>query len=150
MGWKTIKMERNLCSSTSWFPLYPYTMFQNPIPRPSCHKSRKPITTQKVLVTQSSNTVHCDQHTQKPICSGYLSLSEHLCPCTNPIFFHFLSGGVKQTAKRFTFCSFWLGNMHQNGLSGTYLGFEVCQFQWHRFQVSMISSSWKIKILGDK
>ena len=40
------------------------------------------------------------------------------------------------------------GKMHQNGLSGMYLGFEVCQIQWHLFQVSTISSSWKIKISG--
>ena len=63
-------------------------------------------------------------------------------------FFHFLSGGVKQTAKLFTFCWFWLGNMHQNGLSGTYLGFEACQIQWCRFWVSTIRGSWKIKISG--
>ena len=63
-------------------------------------------------------------------------------------FFSFLSGGVKQTAKNFTFCWFWLGKMHQNGLSGTYLGFEVCQIQWHWFQVSTISGSWKITISG--
>ena len=38
--------------------------------------------------------------------------------------------------------------MHQNGLSGMYLGFEMCQIQWHLFQVSTISNSWKIKISG--
>ena len=38
--------------------------------------------------------------------------------------------------------------MHQNGLSGMYLGFELCQIQWHRFQVSTISHSCEIKILG--
>ena len=58
------------------------------------------------------------------------------------------SGQVKQTAKNFTFCWFWLGKMHWNGLSGTYLGFEACQIQWCRFQVSMISGSWNIKISG--
>ena len=148
MGWKTIKMERNLCSSTPWFPLYPYTMFQNPIPTPSCHKSRKPITTRKVLVTQSSNTVHCDQHTQKPICADIQAFLNTLSLYKLMFFFHFLSGGVKQTAKLFTFCWFWLGNMHQNGLSGTYLGFEACQIQWCRFWVSTIRGSWKIKISG--
>ena len=49
----------------------------------------------------------------------------------------------KFQAKIITFCWFWLGKMHQNGLSGMYLGFEVCQIQWHRFQVSTISSSCK-------
>ena len=51
---------------SSFFPFFPYTMFQNPVPKPSCHKSWKTLITQKVLVTQSSNIVHCDQHTQKP------------------------------------------------------------------------------------
>ena len=40
--------------------------------------------------------------------------------------------------------------MHWNGLSCAYLGFETCQIQWHMFQVSMISGSWKIKISGKK
>ena len=39
--------------------------------------------------------------------------------------------------------------MHQNGLSGVYLGFEACQIQWCRFQVY---DKWflKIQILEDK
>ena len=70
MGWKTIKMEWDLCSSPPWVQFYPYTMFLNPIPRPSCQKSRKKtIITQNILVTQSSNIVHCNQHTQKHICA---------------------------------------------------------------------------------
>ena len=52
MGLKTIKIEWDLCSSPPWVPFYPYTMFQNPLPKPSCQKSRKIIITQKVLVTQ--------------------------------------------------------------------------------------------------
>ena len=32
-------------------------------------KCRKTIITQKLLVTQSSNIVHCNRHTQKPICA---------------------------------------------------------------------------------
>ena len=61
--------------------------------------------------------------------------------------FSFFVGGVKWTAKNFTFCWFWLGKMHQNGLSVTYLGFEVCQIQWHLFQVSTISiyDKWFLK-----
>ena len=46
---------------------------------------------------------------------------------------------IKISGKNFTFCWFWLGKMHQNGLSGAYLGFETCQIQWHLFQVSTIS-----------
>ena len=148
MGWKTIKMEWDLCSSTPWVPLYNYTMFQNPIPRPSCHKSRKTIITQKVLVTQRSNIVHWDQHTQKPICADFWAFLNTFS--LYKLIFLFLSGGFKQTAKPFTFCWFWLGNMHQNGLSGTYYGFQACQIQWCRFQVSTISGFWKIEILGDK
>ena len=49
-----------------------------------------------------------------------------------------------------TFCWFWMGKMHQNGLSGAYIGFKACQIQWHLFQLSMISSSWKIKMFRDK
>ena len=131
---------------SSCIPFYPYTMFQNPMPKPSCQKSRKTIVTQKVLVSQSSNIVHCYWHTQKPICGKFSSL------CANTIygivqidgfFFHFWLGGVKQTAKNFTFCWFWLGKMHWNGLSGAYLGFEACQIQWHGFWVYTISGSLK-------
>ena len=49
----------------------PYTMFQNPRSKPSCHKSTKTIITQKVLVTQSSNIVHCNWHTQKSISADF-------------------------------------------------------------------------------
>ena len=68
-------MEWNLCSSPLCIPFYPYTMFQNPMPKPSCQKPRKNIMTQKVLVTQSSNIVHCNQHTQKPICADFQAAS---------------------------------------------------------------------------
>ena len=77
----------------------------------------------------------------------FSSLSKHLS-LHKLTLFSFFVGGVKWTAKNFTFCWFWLGKMHQNGLSGMYLGFEVCQIQWHLFQVSTISNSWKIKISG--
>ena len=33
----------------------------------------------------------------------------------------------KSTGKNFTFCWFWLGKMHWNGLSGAYGGFKACQ-----------------------
>ena len=74
----------------------------------------------------------------------FSSLFVHFFPCTNWHFFIFtVSGGVKQTAKNFTFCWFWLGKMHWNGLTGMCLGFEVCQIQWHGFRVSMISGFLK-------
>ena len=56
-------MEWDLCSSASWVPFHSYTMFLN-IPVKIQEKS---IINHKVLVTQSSNIVHCDQHSQKPI-----------------------------------------------------------------------------------
>ena len=49
----------------------PTLTFQYPISKPSCQKSRKTIVTQKLLVTQSSHIVHCDWHTQKPICAKF-------------------------------------------------------------------------------
>ena len=147
MGLKTIKMEGDLYSSPPCMPFYPYTMFQNPMTKPSCQKCRKTIVTQKVLVTQSSNIVHCNWHTQKLMCADFQAFSNTFS-LFKLIFFTFLSRGVKQTAKNFTFCWFWLGKMHGNGLSGVYLGFKACQIQWHRLLVSTISSSWKITISG--
>ena len=64
------------------------------------------------------------------------------------IFFICCQGEDSKPAKNFSFCWFWLGKMHQNGLSYAYLGLEECQIQWCRFWVSMISGSWKIKISG--
>ena len=64
-------MEWDPCRSPPCVPFYPYTMFQNPMPKPSCQKARKTIATQKVLLTQISNIVHCDQHTQKSICADF-------------------------------------------------------------------------------
>ena len=39
-GVQTMKMGWDICSSPPWVPYYPYTMFQNPISRPS-HKMQK-------------------------------------------------------------------------------------------------------------
>ena len=88
MGW-------DVCNSPPWVPFYPYTMFQNPISRPSSKKCRKNIITQKVLVTQSSNIVHCDQHTQKPICAN-IQAFWNTFSLSKLMFFHFLSGGVQE------------------------------------------------------
>ena len=136
MQLKTIAMGYSLCSSPPLVPFYPYNMFQNPILRPSCNKSRKTKITQKVLVTQSSDIVHCNWHAHKPVCADIQAFSNtfFLFQLTDFLFF-FFSGGVKEKAKNFTFCWFWLGKMYQNGLSHTYLGFEACQIQWHLFQV---------------
>ena len=89
-------MEWNLCNSAPWVPFYPYAMFQNPMSKPSCQTSRKTIITQKVLVTQSSNIVHCDMHIQKPICVDFQAFPNTFS-LLKLTFFNFLSGGVKQT-----------------------------------------------------
>ena len=128
-------------------PFYPYTMFENPMSKPSCQKSRKTIITQKVLVIQNSHIVHCDQHSQKAICADFQAFSNTFSLC-KLIWFSFLSGGVKQTATNCTFCWFWLGKMNWNGLSGAYLGFEVCGIQWYRLWVSVIRCFWEITISG--
>ena len=61
-------------------------MFQNPISKPSSQKSRKNIITQKVLVTQSPYIVHCDWHTQEPICA-VSKLFKHIFPVKFDIFY---------------------------------------------------------------
>ena len=58
-------------------------------------------------------------------------------------FFKFFVKGVKPSVKFFTFCWFWLGKMHQNGLSGMYIGFQVCWIQWHWFGISTIGGFQK-------
>ena len=91
-GVKTIKMAWDLCSSPPCIPFYPYTMLQNPMLKPSCQKSSKPIITQKVLVTQSSNIVHCDQHTQKPICANFQAFLNIFSLIKLMLFFIFVRG----------------------------------------------------------
>ena len=61
---QTLKMGCDVCCSPPCVPFYPFTMFHNPISWPSHTKCRKTIITQKVLITQRSNIVHCDWHTQ--------------------------------------------------------------------------------------
>ena len=90
--------------------------------------------------------MHCDWHTQKHICADFQAFSNTFS-LYKLMLVHFLSRGVKQTAKNFTFSWFWLGKMHWISLSGVYLRFKACWIQWHGFQVSTISGSWKIKIL---
>ena len=51
------------------------------------------ITTQKVFVTQSSSIVHCNQHSQKPICAKFQGFS-NIISLLKFTFFIFLSGGV--------------------------------------------------------
>ena len=51
------------------------------------------ITTQKVLVTQSSNIVHCNWHSQKPTCAKFQGFSNTFS-LLKFTYFIFLSGGV--------------------------------------------------------
>ena len=77
---------------------YPYTMFQNPRSWPSHKKCRKTIITQKVIVTQSSNILHCNWHTQKPICAD-LQAFANTFPLCKLTFFHFLTGEFRKQPK---------------------------------------------------
>ena len=141
-----------------------YTTFDNPMPKPSCQKSRKTRITEKVLlVIQSSSIVHYDQHMQKPACADFQAFSNTFS-LYKLTFFHvfflpgkntfFVVGWVQQTekskfeAKISHFVDFDWGRTHQNGLSGAYSGFKACWIQLHRFWISMKSGSWKIKISG--
>ena len=95
MGW-------DICSSPPWVPFYPYTMFQNPISRPSHRNCRKTIITQKVLVTQSSNIVHYDQHTQKPVCADLQAFANTFSLCKLMFFFSFFVRGSEILAVSWT------------------------------------------------
>ena len=121
MGLKTKTMAWDLCSSSPWAPFYPYTMFQNPIPRPSYQKSRKTIITQKLLVTQSSHIVHCNWHSQEPICAHMQAFSNTFS-LFKLMFFHVMSGGVKETAKISHFVDLTGGNASK-------------WLEWHIFRV---------------
>ena len=72
---KTMKMGWDVCSSPPWVPFYPYTMFQNPISRPSSKIEENYNNSKHVLITQCSNIVHCDWYTQKPICADIQAFS---------------------------------------------------------------------------
>ena len=121
MGFKSMKMGWDICSSPSWVTFYPYTMFQNPISWPSHNKCRKTIIIQKVLVTQNCNIVHCNWHTQKPYMCRFASLCKHFFPVQIEVFFQFVVRESSGNSQNITFCSFWLGKMDWNSLSGAYL-----------------------------
>ena len=76
MGW-------DLCSSPPWVPFYPYTMFQNPIPIPSCQKFRKTIITEKSTChTKFSHSALCLAH-PKTYMWRFSSLFKHFFPVKN-------------------------------------------------------------------
>ena len=137
-------MEWDLCSSAPCVPFYHYITFDNSMPKSSCQKSRKTRITEKVLVIQSSNIVHYDQHMQKPACADFQAFSNTFSLYKLTIFYFFVRG-IQQTAKNVIFCWFCLGKTHWNGLSGAYLGFKACWIQLHRFWISMVSSSQNLR-----
>ena len=106
MGFKSMKMGWDICSSPPWVTIYPYTMFQNSISWPSHNKCRKTIIIQKVLVTQSCNIVHCNWHTQKPTCADWQAFVNILSLCKLKFFVSLLSGRVQETAKISHFVDF--------------------------------------------
>ena len=144
-GVKIIKMAWDLCSSPPCIPFYPYTMFQNPMPKPSCHKSRKTIITQKVLVTQSSNIVHCDwktiitqkvlvtqssnivhcdRHTQKPKCADFQAFLNTFSLFKLMFFFSFF---VRVSSANSQKCQILLISTGKNASKW---------LEWHEFRVS--------------
>ena len=159
-------MECNLSSSPPCIPFYPYTMFQNPMPKPSHQKSRYTIMMYKVLsyivLTQCiAGGIPKNLYVQlsglwntfslfKLMISGSWKITEssgkqishfvdfdwekaslkwlewHIFKVwgvPNPTWHWFqvytISGSWQITisGKNFTFCWFWLGKMHWNGLS---------------------------------
>ena len=114
-----------------------------------CHREfRKIIITQKVLVAQSSNIVHCNQHIQKHIHADFQTFPNTFS-LYKLTFFIFCQGSSVNSQKLHIF----LNLTGKNALKWL----ELCvfrvwgfQIQCHRFQVSTISSSWKFKISVDK
>ena len=134
MGSKTMKMGWKHIQQSSLCPHFtPTTILHNPISWSSHTKCRKTIITQKVLITQRSNIVALWLAYPKNLYVQICKPLQTLFLCANWHFFSFLSGGVQETAKISYFVDFDWEKMHQNGLSGTYLGFEACQIQWHLF-----------------
>ena len=116
-------MVWDLCSSPPCIPFYPYTMFQNPMPKTSCQISRKSIIAQKVLVTQSYNIVHCNQHTQKPECANFQAFSNTFSLFKLIIFFSFFFRRSSANSQKFNILLILTGKNASNWL------------KWHTFRV---------------
>ena len=136
MGFKTMKWDGTYAAVLLGSHFTPTPCFRTlyldlPI------KMQKTIITQKVLVTQSSNIVHYDQHTQKPVCADLQAFAKtfSLCKLT---FFSFFVRGVKETAKISHFVDFdW-----ENTLK---------LLEWHIFRVcGMLNPMLHISSLCDK
>ena len=98
MGLKTIKIECDLCSNPPWIWFYPYTMFLNPMPQPSCQKSRKTIITQKVHVRQSSHSALWLEYPKTYMCR-FSSLFVHFFPVQIDFFYFFCQGNQANSQK---------------------------------------------------
>ena len=106
---------------------------------------RKTIITQKVLVTQSSNIVHCNQHTQKPICADFQAfLNTFSLYKLMGFFFHFCQGELSKQLKILHFIDFDWGKMHWFGneqpkclhlVSWFWLGKCIKWLEWCIFRV---------------
>ena len=89
---------------SSLHPILPLHHVADPVPKPSCQKSRITIITQKVLVTQISKIVHFDCHTQKPICANFQAFSNIFSLLIDA--FHFLLGEFSKKPKISHFVDF--------------------------------------------
>ena len=136
-------MECNLSSSPPCIPFYSYTMFQYPMPKPSCQKSRYTIMAWKVLVTLSSNIVHCRSAYPKTNAHRFWSLLKHCFPDQiDGFFFIFLKGRVQQfQAKISHFVDFDWEKCIKMAWVVTYLRFEAC-CQIHCALVSSLYNKW--------
>ena len=100
MGFKSMTMGWDICSSPPWVTFCPYTMFQNPIGLDlPITNAEKPLIIQKVLVTQSCNIVHCNWHTQKTYMCRFASLCEHFFPVQIDGFSVFCQGEFRTQPK---------------------------------------------------
>ena len=123
--------ENGICSSPPWVDLPLHNVSK---PNILHNKCRKTIIIQKVLVTQNCNIVHCNWHTQNPICADLQAFANTFSLCKLKFFFQFVVRESSGNSQNITFCSFWLGKMDWNSLSGAYLRLEACQIQYHRFE----------------
>ena len=68
----------------------------------SIQNAEKTIITQKVLITQRSNIVHCDWHTQKPICIDLQAFANTFSLCKlMGFFFSFFVRGSSGNSQKF-------------------------------------------------
>ena len=106
-------MEWELCSSPFWVPFYPYTMFQNPVSKPSCQKSRQTIITQKVFVTQSFQHSTLQSAYPKSYRCRFPSLFKQFFPVQIDFFLIFCQEELSKQPKNSHFVDFDCKNASQ-------------------------------------